>query len=138
MILLDTNVVSDLCKPEPNTRIQKWLDDQRPRLITVSSLTIAELAVGLALLPEGKKKVHLTRLTEALIVRFGRSSLPFDAVAARQFAGVWVSRRRRGRPIEIFDAQIAAVAIATGCTLATLNTKDFEGIEGLKVVDPAA
>jgi hypothetical protein len=138
MILLDTNVVSDLCKPEPNTQIQEWLDDQRPRLITVSSVTIAELAVGLALLPEGKKKLHLTRLTEALIVRFGRSSLPFDAVAARTFAGVWVSRRRRGRPIEIFDAQIAAVAIATGSTLATLNTKDFEGIEGLKVVDPGA
>lgn len=137
MILLDTNVVSDVSKPTPNPRVQAWLDAQDQRALWISSITVAEICAGLATLPEGQRRSHLEGAFDHMMLRLGRACLAFDALAGREYAAVMVARRRRGRPIGILDAQIAAIALATGFRLATLNTRDFEGIDGLSVVDPS-
>ena len=137
MILLDTNVVSDLSKPSPNLRIQAWLDAQDPSELWISSITVAEMTAGIAMLPEGKRRTHLEGAFDKMMGRLGRACLAFDALAGREYARVTAARRRQGRPVGILDAQIAAIALATGFTLATLNSKDFEGIDGLTVVDPS-
>jgi len=136
MILLDTNVVSDGLKLRPNAKIQDWLDAHEPNL-WISSVTIAELLVGIELLPEGRKKAALQTGADQAIDQFGGQCVPFDALAAYEFARLIAARRRIGRPIDALDAQLAAIALSTGFSLATLNTRDFEGIEGLKLIDPS-
>ena len=138
MILLDTNVVSDGLKRAPNVKVQAWLDAHESTPLWISSVTIAELQVGIELMPEGRKKSAVRESVDRAIDLFGPYCVAFDALAAYEFARVISARRRAGRPIEALDAQIAAIAITTGFTLATLNTKDFEGLDGLKVLDPAA
>lgn len=138
MILLDTNVLSESTKPHPKDRVVRWLDDLDPQHAWICAITIAEIRLGVALVPDGRRKTGLMQLADRSIERFGRSCLPFDAIAAEAFPSVMLDRRKIGRPIEVEDAQIAAIAITTGFTLATLNLKDFEGIEGLKLVDPSA
>jgi predicted nucleic acid-binding protein len=138
MILLDTNVVSESTKPQPNDRVLAWLDALDPAHAWICAVTVAEIRLGVALAPEGRRKAGLMQLADRSIEKFGRSCLPFDAIAAEVYPTVMLDRRRLGRPIEVEDAQIAAIAIAAGFTLATLNVKDFEGIDGLKVVDPSA
>jgi predicted nucleic acid-binding protein len=136
MILLDTNVISELSKPEPDQRVVQWLDANERDGMWTSVITVAELRTGLASMPDGKQKTERTGLINELLQRFGRSPVSFDALAAEDYARIVTSRKKLGRPIGIFDAQIAAIAVGHGLTLATRNTKDFEGIEGLKVIDP--
>jgi len=137
VILLDTNVVSESTKFKPNERVRQWLDALDPAHAWICSITIAEIRLGVALLPDGRRKTGLMELADRSIERFGALCLPFDALAAEAYPAVMLDRRRIGRPIEVEDAQIAAIAITSGFTLATLNTKDFEGIDGLKLVDPS-
>lgn len=137
MILLDTNVISELSKRQPNERVRQWLNHNEPAGLWTSAITVAELRAGLAELPDGRRKTELAQLIDELLERLGRAPVAFDALAAEDYAVIVWSRKRVGRPIGIMDAQIAAIAVSHGLTLATLNTKDFEGIEGLKVVDPA-
>jgi predicted nucleic acid-binding protein len=138
MILLDANILSEATKPQPDDRVVRWLDTLEPEHAWICAITVAEIRLGVALLPDGRRKTGLTQLADRSIERFGRSCLPFDALAAEVFPGVMLDRRRAGRPIEIEDAQIAAIAIASGFTLATLNTRGFEGIDGLELLDPSA
>lgn len=138
MILVDTNVISELSKPAPNRRVVKWIDDHEREGLWLSAITVAELLTGLAELPEGKRKKELTQLVNELMARYQSTRVYFDDGAAEKYAEIVTSRKRQGRPIEVFDAQIASIAIFYGLTLATLNTKDFEGIEGLRVVNPSA
>ena len=137
MILLDTNVISELSKPHPNANVLGWLDVNEREGTWTSAITVAELRTGLADLPDGQRKAALVQLINELLQRFGRSPVAFDAVAAEDYATIVTSRKKRGRPIGILDAQIAAIAVGHGLTLATMNTKDFEGIDGLTVVDPS-
>lgn len=137
MILLDTNVISELSKPHPNANVLGWLDANEREGTWTSAITVAELRTGLADLPDGQRKAALVQLINELLQRFGRSPVAFDAVAAEDYATIVTSRKKRGRPIGILDAQIAAIAVGHGLTLATMNTKDFEGIDGLTVVDPS-
>ena len=104
----------------------------------ISSVTVAELQVGVELMPEGRRKSAVRAGVERAIEVFGPQCVSFDALAAYEFARIVTTRRRAGRPIEALDAQIAAIAVTTGFALATLNTKDFEEIDGLKLIDPAA
>ena len=138
MILLDTNVVSNTSRRVPDERVRKWLNEQDPSELFICAITIAELALGIVLMPEGKRKQHLARGLAALLERMGGSCLSFDVLAAREYARLVAARRRVGRPMPIADAQIAAIALASGCAVATLNKRDFEGIEGLRVIDPSA
>lgn len=138
MILLDTNVVSDLSKPIPNPQVRDWIDAQSAVELWISAITVAELGAGLAMMPDGQRKRHLVGSFEQMMKRLGSACLAFDAIAAREYAKLTALRRRLGRPMGILDAQIAAIAIATSFTLATLNARDFEGIDGLHIVDPSA
>lgn len=137
MILLDTNVISELSKPNPNANVLVWLDVNERDGIWTSAITVAELRTGLADLPDGQRKAALVQLINELLQRFGRSPVAFDAVAAEDYATIVTSRKKRGRPIGILDAQIAAIAVGHNLTLATMNTKDFEGIDRLEVIDPS-
>jgi len=138
VILLDTNVISELSKPEPDPRVLKWLDDNEREGIWISSITVAELLTGLAELPDGKRKRQLTQLVQELLDRYQSTRVYFDDGAAESYAKIVTARKRVGRPMEVFDAQIASIAIHFGLTLATINVKDFERIDGLELIDPSA
>ena len=136
MFLLDTNVVAELTKQHPQPRILRWFNSSDPSTLWISSITIAEMLLGIALMPDGERKDDLANRVDRTVHMFAQSCVSFDPVAAIQFADIAAKRRRAGKPIEYHDAQIAAIARATGFALATRNTKDFEGIDGLTVFDP--
>ena len=137
MTLLDTNVVSELMRPAPEPKVLDWLDAQPAADVWISAVTVGEIRLGLALLPDGQRKLRLTGLAEAMFHEdFADSCLSYDAPAAAEYAEIVASRTRLGRPISVEDAQIAAIARAGGLTLATRNTKDFSDIEKLSLINP--
>lgn len=137
MILLDTNVLSELMRPRPDPRVVTWLDGFAQSEIWISAVTVAEIRLGLALLPNGKRRALLWDLAEQMFQEdFSERCLPFDCSAAAEYADIVARRTRQGRPISVEDAQIAAIARSSGLELVTRNVKDFSGIEGLTVFDP--
>ena len=136
MIVLDTNVLSELIKSEPSLRVVEWCNSHPEGELYLTSITQAEILVGIELLPKGRRRAAIEQAAEATFSEdFEERILPFDSDAAREFAGIVGARRRRGRPISQADAQIAAIARACGAAVATRNTGDFEHC-GLKVVNP--
>lgn len=137
MILLDTNVLSEAMRLEPSAIVLNWLDAQPTDQIWVSSISRAEIFLGIALLPEGKRRKALHDAALAMFTEdFYHPCLAFDALAADSYADVVTQRRQQGRPISVEDAQIAAIACAHRMKLATRNTSDFTGIMGLEIIDP--
>lgn len=137
MILLDTNVLSELMRQSPEPKVLQWLDSRPESEVWISAVTVAEIRLRIALLPEGKRKKLLASLAEAMFQdEFSDCCLPFDFSAAAEYASIVASRTRRGHSISVEDAQIAAIARTGGLTLATRNTKDFLGIEALLLVNP--
>jgi predicted nucleic acid-binding protein len=137
MILLDTNVLSELMRAVPEPRVVRWLDSCADEDVWVSAVTAAEILLGIQLLPKGKRRDGLAGLAGRMFeVDFAGRCLPFDAAAAAAFAKIVAARTRIGTPISVEDAQIAAIARAGGLALATRNTKDFTGIDGLVLIDP--
>lgn len=137
MILLDTNVLSELMRPAPEPRVVRWLDSCSGEDIWVSAVTVAEILLGIRLLPHGKRRDGLAALAQRMFEEdFSGRCLPFDAGAAVAYAGIVAERSRLGSPISVEDAQIAAIAHTGGLELATRNVKDFSGIAGLTVIDP--
>lgn len=136
MIILDTNVVSELMRPLLPPAILKSLSKYSADEVCCSSITVAEILYGIELLPTGKRKDELLAAAERLFqVVLGGRILVFDQPAAQHFSHIAAERRRRGRPIAELDAQIAAIVRVHGATLATRNTGDFEGC-GVKIVNP--
>ena len=136
MILLDTNVLSELMRPAPETAVEQWLAGQPDASLFISSITEAELRYGAALLPIGKRRVALIAEIEGMLEEdFGGRVLPFDRLAAQAFAAIAADRRGAGRPISQADAQIAAIAHSRGASLATRNVSDFAGW-GVEVINP--
>lgn len=136
MIILDTNVVSELMRPGPAPAVLGSLSQYSAEELYSSSITLAEILYGIELLPAGKRKADLLAGSERLFkVVLGGRILPFDESAAQAFSHVAAGRRAAGRPISELDAQIAAIASVHGATLATRNTSDFEGC-GIRVVNP--
>ena len=136
MIILDTNVVSELMRPEPSDAVLHWVGARRSSSLYTTSLTQAEILHGVRLLPAGKRRNAVEAAAEAMFHHdFAGRVLPFGSDAARAYARIAAERRRIGRPISQFDAQIAAIADATGAELATRNTADFERC-GIKLIDP--
>ncbi len=136
MIILDTNVLSELLLPSPNPVVVDWLAEQTPASVFTTSITEAEILYGLRLLPEGRRRREL----EAAILPIFREDLagrvlPFDRDAADIYATIATARRTAGRPISQFDAQIAAITLSRGASLATRNEADFQEI-GLEVINP--
>jgi hypothetical protein len=136
MILLDTNILSELMRPAPEAAVEQWLADQPAASVFISAITEAELRYGLALLPPGKRRSALAAGIEDMLGKdFSGRILPFDSPAAVAFAEIAAERRQAGRPIAQADAQIAAIARSRGAALATRNVSDFEGC-GIEIVNP--
>ena len=136
MIILDTNVLSELMRPSPAPRVAAWLASQATPSVFTTSVTQAEILHGLLLLPSGRRRTALEAAVESIFKEdFGGRILAFGSDAALPYALIASERRRAGRPISHFDAQIAAIAYCARATVATRNVSDFEGC-GVKVVDP--
>ncbi len=136
MILLDTNVLSELMRPAPNKRVIKWLDERLATNLFICAVTKAEIELGICALPDGERKNKLAVAANEMFSDFSGRCLPYDEVAATRYADLVARRIKKGRPISVEDAQIAAIAIGNGLTLATRNVKDFEEIPELKVTNP--
>jgi predicted nucleic acid-binding protein len=136
MIVLDTNVLSELLRPAPETRVMVWLDAQPRASMFTSAVTQGEILYGIRLIYEGQRR---KKLWEAAIAIFAEDFLgrvlSFDGEAANHYADIGASRRAAGRPISQFDAVIAAITRSRGAILATRNAKDFEGCD-IVVINP--
>ncbi|MFP4392100.1 MAG: type II toxin-antitoxin system VapC family toxin [Desulfohalobiaceae bacterium] len=137
MILLDTNVVSEVMRAAPEPRIVHWLDSLPETEVWVSAVTVAEIRIGIALLPDSKRRENLFELAEQMFAEdLSGQCLPFDCTAAKAYGQIVSERRKNGRPITVEDAQIAAIAYTGQLTLATRNVRDFSDIHGLQVLNP--
>ncbi len=136
MIILDTNVVSELMKAAPAGRVLGWIAAQPASALYTTSITQAEILHGLALLPTGKRRNALESAAEAMLREdFAGRILPFGSDAALAYARIAADRRRAGRPISHFDAQIAAIARSAGAAIATRNVADYDRC-GVKILNP--
>ncbi|HUN69399.1 MAG TPA: type II toxin-antitoxin system VapC family toxin [Burkholderiales bacterium] len=136
MIVLDTNVVSELMKPTPDAAVARWVAGQQATSLYTTSITQAEILHGILLLPAGKRRGALEAAAGAMFEKdFGGRVLPFGGDAANAYAQIAAQRRRSGRPISNFDAQIAAIARTARAAIATRNIGDYEGC-GIKVMNP--
>jgi toxin FitB len=136
MIVLDTNVLSELVRPKPAPKVMAWVSAQPASSQYTTSITQAEMLHGVLLLPEGRRRAALHRAIRGIFAEdLGGRVLPFGSEAALVYAEIAASRRRLGRPISHFDAQIAAIARSAGAALATRNVADFDGC-GVAIVDP--
>lgn len=136
MIVLDTNVVSELMRPVPNPAVLSWVDAQSDRDLWLCSVVVSELLYGLARLPMGSRRAQLTRAFEAMLAEdFAGRVLAFDLPAAVVYADLVSLREQQGQPLAMPVAQIAATCLAHGARLATRNVRDFEGL-GLSWVNP--
>jgi len=136
VIVLDTNVVSELMRVEPSPQVVRWADEQVADDVFLTAVTLAEILFGIARLPAGRRKRSLADLVDAMVTDdFDQRVAAFDATAAAHFADIAARRERAGRPISAADAQIAAICRSHGAVLATRNVDDFAGI-GVSVVNP--
>ena len=137
MIVLDTNVLSECMRSRPAPQVLAWLDAQPPASLWLSAISHAEIALGLALMPQSKRQAQLAQAAaEMFDSDFAGRCLPFHADAAEHYARIVAVRTRMGRPISVEDAQIAAIALAHGASLATRNLADFTNIEALTLINP--
>ncbi len=135
MTILDTNVLSEVVKPQPEAKVLSWLGAQNYHDVYVTSLTVAEMRQGLNRMPVGKRHAELRGAVDAMFQHeFAGRILPFDEAAAMSYADLLATLERIGRRVASFDAQIAAVARVHSATVATRNTKDFE-LSGVSLVD---
>jgi predicted nucleic acid-binding protein len=136
MIVLDTNIVSELLRPVPAPQVEAWLSTQDGATVYFTAVGEAELRHGVAILPAGRRRSALAEVIEDMLEEdFRDRILPFDRAAARTYAAIAAQRRAAGRPISQFDCQIAAIARAHEAAVATRNTGDYEGC-GITVIDP--
>src|SRR5271165_4744401 len=136
MIILDTNVLSELMRSEPSRRVLAWVAKQPASELFTTSVTEAEIFYGIELLPKGKRREGLLAAAEAMFAEdLAGRVFGFESDAARVFSKIAANRRALGRPISHADAQIAAIAQVRGAKLATRNVADFEDC-GLDIVDP--
>ncbi len=136
MIVLDTNVVSELMRPEPHDQVVAWTDRQPVDEVFITAIAVAELLYGIGRLPAGRRRDQLADVLEEIVTEdFERRVLAFDGVAAAHYVGIVVERDRMGRPISMADAQIAAICRSHGATVATRNVDDFNDV-GVDIVNP--
>lgn len=136
MIILDTNVISELTRPAPDPGVIGWLDSLSTDETAITGITAAELRCGVCCMSDGRRKAELSEAVNAVINTDFRDRVePFDVLAADQYAVVVSGREQAGQPISISDAQIAAICRVLNATLATRNTTDFTGT-GVSLINP--
>ncbi len=135
MIVVDTTIVSELMRPRPSPAVVAWAALIPSAELAITSITVTEIEYGLARLPEGRRRGDLAERWRRVVAAYSDQLLAFTVEAARQSAEILASGERLGRPISLADAQIAGVCRHLSATLATHNTRDFEGL-GLDMVDP--
>lgn len=138
MIVLDTNVISELWKAEPDPSVLAWIDAQMVETLYLSTVTVAEIRFGVATMPKGKRRmVYQERLEREVLPAFSGRILSFDLDASRAYADLMASAREAGKAIGVADGYIAATAAARGLMVATRDIGPFEAA-GLKVINPWA
>jgi predicted nucleic acid-binding protein len=135
MIVLDTNVVSELMHAMPEPAVLSWLRQTSTAGLYTTAVTVAEVRYGIARLPEGLRRKTLHQAADEIFAAFSRQVLPFDLAAATAYADLVAGREQDGNPISAFDAQIAAICRSQAATLATRNTRDFADV-GITLIDP--
>jgi hypothetical protein len=136
MFVLDTNVLSEIMDPEGTSQVLAWIDPLRKDDLFTTALNQAEILYGIAIMPEGRKRNGLIVRADAMFSDDLRGRiLPFDERAAEHFAAITARRKHAGRPVGIFDSQIAAIARAHEMTIVTRNTKHFEDCD-VPLIDP--
>lgn len=136
MIVLDTNVISELMRREPDPRVMAWMAEQPMAGVFTTTLTQAEIFYGLALLPEGRRRDALMAAARPMFeIDLAGRVLSFDTDAALAYPDIAADRRKGGQPISQIDAQIAAIVRSRGARLATRNVSDFTDC-GITVVNP--
>jgi toxin FitB len=138
MYLIDTNVVSEWLRPQPDPSVMTWTQAHADDALFLSAVSLAEIWQGIEGRPVGARRQHLAEhVLHLMDTKFADKVLPFDAAAAIAFSRLVVERRRAGHPIGFADAQIAATAKSRGLVLVTRNGRDFEGV-GVTILDPWA
>src|SRR5690606_1738454 len=136
MIVLDTNVISESWKVEPNPNVLTWIDAQGIETLYLSAVTVAELRYGLATMPKGKRRtIYQERMEEEVLPAFVGRVLAFDLDTSRIYADLMARARAKGKAIGNTDGYIAATAAAHGLIVATRDTSPFEA-GGLEVINP--
>jgi predicted nucleic acid-binding protein len=134
VILLDTNVISELVKPQPDPRVVSWTRRSAAAL-AVPTIAVAEMAFGIEKMAQGRRREELLDALRRLVTEFADRLFDFNVNAAWAYGRMLAHARRVGRPMALPDALIAAIAQANGCALATRNVKDFTST-GLELVNP--
>jgi predicted nucleic acid-binding protein len=136
VIVLDTNVVSELARPAPSQAVIEWVDAQGSPGVVITALTAAEVRARVALMPEGRRKLDVgLRMELLLTATFANLVLAFDINSSAHYAEVLAGRKRAGQPISAVDAQIAAICLQHEAVLATRNTADFANT-GIRLINP--
>jgi predicted nucleic acid-binding protein len=135
MTILDTNVVSEAMKPEPNQAVVALFNDQATETLYLSSVSLAELLFGVGVLPEGRRKKLLLEMLYGILELFGDRIRAFDTKAAQCYAEIAARARTNGYGLPIPDGYIAAIASSRGLIVATRDTGPFEAV-GVTVVNP--
>lgn len=136
MIVLDTNVLSELMRPVPEPRVVDWLDAQETASVAITAITVAEVLYGIERLPDGRRKRSLAAAAAAMFEEdFAGRILAFDGEAAIHDAERVAASEQAGRAVQMADAQIAAICLRHQATLASRNVKDFAGL-GVPLINP--
>lgn len=135
MIILDTKVISELMRAEPHPDVVAWLDEIPRGEIWTTTITVGEIAAGIALLPTGARRKRLADTFELALEGFEERIVSFTTAAAFGYGAIVAARTAAGTPISVADAQIAAIAAVSDGTLATRNLADFVGT-GIDLVNP--
>lgn len=136
MILIDTNIISEMMKPVPDTIVMAWIDPQEIAQLFVSTITMAEISYGLNVLPEGHRRHDLEHaFNKAILEAFENRILTFDELAAYNYGKIMSYRKKLGQPMGVPDGQIAAIARTHNAIVATRNIRDFTNC-GLQLINP--
>jgi predicted nucleic acid-binding protein len=136
MIILDTNVLSELTGGSPHKNVLAWLDRQPRPSIWTTSVTVFEAQYGLQIMQAGKRRSDLAAAFEGFLKTIEQRVLSFDPAAAEMAASLMAARKKKGRPVEMRDTMIAGIVLIHHATLATRNTSDFEDVS--RVINPWA
>ena len=136
MIIADTNIVSELMRMKPARNVRSWCENVKGSELAISVITIEEIERGLMLLAAGQRRDALESAWQRFTEHFSARVVDYTADAARETARIEVESMRAGRPMQLADAQIAGMCVAHGAALATRNTRDFQNVPGLELIDP--